>query len=106
MDAWQAPTWADYTIQNVHLQGTNEVRKTTTNTEVVLRSILFVDGVRSTPHLDLDALAERSQAAGRPMRATVCDARGRQVGEYEVLTVDSVPDVPSNRIHHWELGLV
>lgn len=106
VDAWQTPTWQEHTVQRVHLQGTNEVRKTTNNTEVVLRSILFVDAVRSTPRLDYDALAAQSQAAGRPMRAVVSDAQGHQVGDYEVLTVDSVPDVPSNRIHHWELGLV
>lgn len=106
VDVWQAPTWQEYTVQRVHLQGTNEVKKTATNTEVVLRSILFVDAVRSTPHLDYDALAIQSQAAGRPMRALVSDAQGHQVGDYEVLVVDSVPDVPSNRIHHWELGLV
>lgn len=106
VDAWQKPTWQDYEVSNVHLQSTNEVRKTATNTEVVLRSILFVDAKRSAPALDYDALAAQSQAAGRTMRAIVRNAQGQQVGNYEVLVVDSVPDVPSTRIHHYELGLV
>lgn len=93
-------------MQNVHLQSTNETRKTKDNTEVVLRSTLFIDAKRSAPVLDFDALAAQSQAAGRTMRAVVRNAQGQQVGDYEVLVVDSVPDVPSTRIHHYELGLV
>lgn len=106
MDAWQNPTWQEYQVSNVYLQNTNEVKKTKENTEVVLRSILFIDSVRSTPQLDYDALVQQSEAAGKPLRAVVTDSSGNQYGEYEVITVDPVPDVPSNRIHHVELGLV
>ena len=106
MDAWQSPTWLEYTVKNVHLQSTNEVRKSKENTEVVLRSVLFVDGVRSRPALDYDALAEQSQAAGKPMRCIVYNAAGQIYGEYEVVTTDPVPDVPATRVHHVELGLV
>lgn len=106
VDDWQNPTWKEYAVRNVHLQATNEVRKTATNTEVVLRSILFVDAKRSRPALDYDALAAQSQAAGRTMRAIVSNAQGQQVGDYEVLVVDSVPGAPSTRTHHYELGLV
>ncbi len=28
MDVWQKPSWQDYTVQNVHIQNTNEVKKT------------------------------------------------------------------------------
>lgn len=106
MDAWQKATWQEYRVQRVHLQSTNETRKSKENTEVVLRSVLFIDGARSSPRLDYDALAAQSQAAGKPMRCAVFDAAGRQYGEYEVLTVDPVPDVPATRVHHIELGLV
>lgn len=106
MDVWQKPSWQDYTVQNVHIQNTNEVKKTKENTEVVLRSILFIDGRRSTPSLDYDSLAEQSQKAGKPLRCVVFNSRGQKYGEYEVLTVDPVPDVPATRIHHIELGLV
>lgn len=106
MDAWQNPTWEEYQVSNVHLQNTNEVKKTTNNTEVVLRSVLFVDVVRSAPSLDYAALVEQSEAAGKPLRAIVTNALGQVAGDFEVLTVDLVPDVPSNRVHHIELGLV
>lgn len=81
-------------------------QKTKENTEVVLRSILFIDSRRSTPSLDYDSLAEQSQKAGKPLRCVVFNSRGQKYGEYEVLTVDPVPDVPATRIHHIELGLV
>lgn len=106
VDAWQKPTWEPTTVNRVHIQNTSEVRKTTSNTEVVLRSILFIDGRRSTPALDYDALAAQSLASGRPMRAEVYNASGQKLGDYEVLTVDPVPDIPADRIHHIELGLV
>lgn len=106
MDAWQNPTWDDYTVKNVHIQDTNEVKKTTNNTEVVLRSILFVDGRRSVPQLTYDSLMKSSLENGRTMRAVVYDSSGSKMGEYEVQTLDGVADVPSTRIHHWEMGLV
>lgn len=106
VDSWQSPTWQEYTIKNVHLQNTNEVRKSKENTEVVLRSVLFIDGKLSRPALDYDTLAEQSQAAGKPMRCTVSNSAGQSYGDYEVMTVDPVPDVPARRIHHIELGLV
>lgn len=106
MDAWQKPVWQETSVKNVHLQNTNEVRKTANNTEVVLRSVLFIDARRSVPSLDYDALAMQSEAAGRPMRAVVFNFKGQQVGDYEVLTVDTGPNVPSTDTHHVELGLV
>lgn len=106
MDAWQNPTWEEYQVSNVHLQNTNEVKKTTNNTEVVLRSVLFIDAVRSVPSLDYAALVEQSEAAGKPLRAIVTNSLGQVAGDFEVLTVDLVPDIPSNRVHHIELGLV
>lgn len=106
VDAWQKPSWQKTLVKNVHLQNTNEVRKTANNTEVVLRSILFIDARRSVPALDYDALAMQSEAAGRPMRAVVMDFKGRKIGDYEVLVVDMGPNVPSTTTHHVELGLV
>lgn len=106
VDIWQNPTWETYTVNNVHLQNSNEVRKTTDNTEVVLRSILFVDSRRSIPTLDYGTLMMQSELAGKPMRCTVSDANGNNQGDFEILTVDLVPDVPATRVHHVELGLV
>mgnify|MGYP007013467956 CR=1 FL=1 len=106
IDRWQKATWQEYKVNNVHLQNTNEVKKTKENTEVVLRSVLFIDGSRSRPALDYDTLVEQSQKAGKPLRCEVFNSRGQKYGEYEVLTVDPVPDYPATRVHHIELGLV
>lgn len=106
VDAWQKPAWQPYEVQNVHIQNTNEAKKTSDNTEVVLRAVIFVDTVRSTPALNYEALCRQSQAAGKPMRATVQDANGNDLGNFEILTVDPVPDVPDTRVHHIELGCV
>lgn len=106
MDTWQKPTWQDYEVVHVHLQNTNEVKKTKENTEVVLRSTLFIDAKLSSPALDYDTLAEQSQKSGKPLRCVVYNSQGQKYGDYEVLTVDPVPDVPSTRVHHIELGLV
>lgn len=106
VDSWQNPTWETYTVNNVHLQNTNEVKKTKENTEVVLRSILFVDSKKSTPQLDYGALAGQSEQSGKPMRCTVTNSQGISQGDFEILTVDLLDDVPATRIHHVELGLV
>ena len=106
MDAWQNPKWDEYSVKNVHIQDTNEVKKTTNNTEVVLRSVLFVDCRRSSPNLDYDGLLKSSLENGRTMRVTVYGPNGTKMGNYEVQTLDGVADVPSTQIHHWEMGLV
>lgn len=105
-DRYQAPLEpTEYTVQNVHLQSNNETRKTTDNTEVVLRAILFVDARYSTPALDFWALQTAAQQAGGVMTCTVTDRRGGVTGPYTVLVVDGLPDDEDN-LHHWELGLV
>lgn len=50
VDGWQAPKWENIEVRGVHIQPTNSIVKTATNIEVVLRSILFVDSIRSIPH--------------------------------------------------------
>ena len=106
MDRYQHKTYTDYTVNNVHLQSSNDVRKGPADTEVQLRGILFVDARRSLPVLDLYGLQQQSLTAGDTMRAKVYDASGTEVGDYAVLTVDGLPDVPATRRHHWELGLI
>lgn len=107
IDMWDNSTNPQtYVVNNVHLQNTNEVKKTKDNTEVVLRSILFIDSKKSNPQLDYAELVEQSEMAGKPLRCVVTDSNGNQYGDFEVLTVDLVPDVPATKIHHVELGLV
>lgn len=106
IDRWQNPTWTDYTINRVHLQATNEVKRTRDNTEVVLRSVLWLDGRRSQPVMDWYALQKQSEENGREMKVRVLNVRDTEIASYTVKTVDALPNYPSDRIHHWEMGLV
>lgn len=99
VDRYQNQTYDEYTVNKVHLQPTNEVRKTQSNTEIVLRSILFVDAKTSTPAIDWCALFEQAHAVAGDMRVVV---RGQ---EYTVLSVDALRDDTDN-LHHYEVGLV
>lgn len=105
-DVYQAPLAPKvYTVRNVHIQNSNETRRTATNTEVTLRAILFVDARYSLPALDFWALQTAAQEAGGVMTCTVTDKRGGVTGPYSILSVDGCPDDEAN-LHHWELGLV
>lgn len=97
-DMYQNQMYDTYTVKRVHLQPTAEIRKTVTNTDQQLRSILFVDAKRSTPALDWDALLRSAHEARGDMRVTV---RGV---EYTALAVDALRD-SSDRLHHWEIAL-
>ena len=98
LDRYQNPTYAEYTVKKVHIQPTNEIRKTPDNTDCTLRSILFVDARRSTPALDWEGLLRTAHEHGGDLRVTV---RGV---EYTALTVDALRD-DSDRLHHWEIAL-
>ena len=106
MDMYQNKTYEDYEVSNVHIQADHDVIKGPQDTEVQLKGILYVDGRRSQPQLDYTALENQSLDMGDTMRVTVYDASGNKTGEYAILTVDGLPDVPAMRTHHWELTLV
>ena len=106
MDRYQEKTYDEYVISNVHLQSDNTSIKRANDTEVQLKGILFVDGRKSLPVYDINALQDESLKNGDMMRAVVKDAQGNDAGDYQVLVVDSLPDVPATRVHHYELGLV
>lgn len=106
IDRYQNKTYDEYMVNNVHIQSSSDVIKKANDTEVQLKAILFVDARRSTPILDLYALQKESLLKGDTMRAIVTDASGTEVGDFAVLVVDDLPDVPANRRHHWELGLI
>lgn len=99
VDVYQNQTYTEYTVKKVHLQPTNEIRKTQTNTDIVLRSILFVDARISTPALDWYGLLKTAHDNQGDMRVIV---RGV---EYTVLTVDALRD-DEDILHHYEVGLV
>lgn len=96
---------ASYTVNNVHIQGSNDTRITTDNTEVSLRALLFVDVRNSSPNLDYMALQSAAQKAGGVMTCSVKHRNSTTTGTYTVLVVEAVPDDDGN-VHHWELGLV
>ena len=99
VDRYQQQTYTTYHVSRVHLQPTNEVRKTQANTDCVLRSMLFVDRRYSTPALDWFAIYNTAHGLGGDVRVIVN-------GEtYTVQTVDKLYD-DTNRLHHWEIGLV
>ena len=98
LDMYQDPTYTEYTVKKVHLQPTNEIRKTADNTDCTLRSILFVDKRHSTPTLDWWGLFETSHEMGGDVKVVV---RGQ---EFTVFTVDELRD-DTDGFHHWEIGL-
>ena len=100
VDKWQKPTTESVMVRRCHLQPMNEVRKSANNTEVQQTAVLFVEG--NSP--DILMMEKESEANGQPMRVTVVTGSGRTL-EYEVISVDALPDVPSYRTHHYEVSL-
>lgn len=99
VDMYQNQTYDEYTIKRVHLQPTNEIRKTQDNTDCVLRSVLFVDARISTPFIDWFALLQTAHNLGGDIHVIV---NGEQ---FTVLTVDALRD-DTDLLHHFEVGLV
>lgn len=99
VDFYQNQTYTEYTLKRVHLQPTNQIVKTTDNTNSNLRAILFVDARISTPFLDWLTLLQTAHDNKGDMRVIV---RGV---EYTVESVDELRDDTDN-LHHWEVGLI
>lgn len=100
VNVWQNPEWLETPLNNICMQPANETRRTRDNTEVVLRSLMFVDAVRSEPvGIDFDLQQQVSEANGQPLTLTF---EGR---EYTVLTIEKLYD-QHGVLHHWEVGLV
>ena len=99
LDRYQNQTFAEYTVKGVHLQPTNEVRKTPENTECNLRSILFADRRHST-HLDWWGIFNTAHEISGDVK--VIDKKGQ---EFTVALVDELKD-DTDCFHHWEIGLV
>ena len=99
VDRYQNQTYKTYNVKRVHLQPTNEIRKSVSNTDIVLRSILFVDAHTSVPFLDWCALLQAAHDKQGDMRVIV---RGV---EYTAVSVDELRD-DTDTLHHWEIALV
>ena len=98
IDRYQNPTYTTYEVKKIHLQPTNEIRKTASNTDCVLRSILFADRRHSTP-LDWWKIFNVAHQAGGDVKVII-----RQQ-EYTVFSVDELRD-DDDQFHHWEIGLL
>lgn len=94
---YQNQTYATYTVEHVHLQPEERIVKTVQNTDAQLTGTLYVDVRHSKPQLDWRALLQQSHDNGGDMRVIV---RGV---EYTVLTADGDG---TDRLHHWEIGLI
>jgi hypothetical protein len=97
-DMYQNQTYDEYTVKRVHLQPTERIVKTKTNTDQQLSSILFVDVRHSTPNLNWAALLHSAHELGGDMRVVV---RGF---EYTVAMADLLRD-DTDKPHHWEISL-
>lgn len=97
-DFYGNPTYTEYTVNRVHLQPTNEIRKTVSNTDCTLRSILFADDRNSTP-LDWWGIFNTAHALGVDVKVVV---RGQ---EYTVFSVDELRD-DTDAFHHYEISLL
>lgn len=99
VDIYQNPQNTVYTVKNVHLQPTERIIKTTTNTDAQLTGVLFVDAKKSKPNLDWKALFTSAHELGGDMHITVRNIK------YTVVSVDGLRDDTDN-LHHWEIGVV
>ena len=99
INAFQAVEYNDVELNKIHLQDTNVLKVTADNQEIMLKSILFIDCRLSSPQFDYSQLMSQAETLGTSLRITINGL------EYNILTVDAIPNVPSG-IHHYELGLV
>jgi hypothetical protein len=97
-DLYQNQTYETYTVRRVHIQPTEKIVKTRTNTDQQLSSVLFVDARISNPCLDWRALLQEAHDHGGDMRVTI---RGIT---YTVAYVDGLRD-DTDRLHHFEIGM-
>ena len=97
LDKYQNQTFTESTVDRVHLQPTNEIRKTPSNTDCTLRALLFADARHSTP-FDWWSIFTSAHEMGGDVKVTI---RGQK---YTVFTVDELRD-DTDMFHHWEIGL-
>lgn len=91
--------YRNITVNRVHLQDDRSILKQNDNTEIQRRGVLFIDGRLSSPRLDYIALEHDANVVGANLRCTVDGYN------YEVITVDAVPD-DHGHLHHYEVSVV
>lgn len=98
VDMYQNQTYDTYVVRRVHIQPTERIVKTVTNTDQQLSAVLFVDARISTPALNWRALLDQAHHNGGDMRVTI---RGVT---YTVAAADGLRD-DTDRLHHWEIQM-
>lgn len=98
IDQYQNQTYTTYTVKRVHIQPTERIVKTTSNTDQQLSAVLFVDARISSPALDWRALLEQAHNLGGDMRVII---RGVT---YTVAACDGLRD-DTDHFHHWEISM-
>ena len=98
VDMYQNQTYTEYTVNRVHLQPTERIMKTVTNTDQQLSSVLFVDIRHSSPNLNYAQLLHDAHDLGGDVKVVI---RGF---EYTVATADLLRD-DTDKPHHWEISL-
>lgn len=97
-DLYQNQTYDTYTVRRVHLQPMEKIVKTSTNTDLQLSSVLFVDVRHSSPALNWAQLLHDAHDHGGDVYVTVRGFR------YTVATADGLRD-DTDHLHHWEISL-
>ena len=92
-------------VKNVHVQSSNDIKISATNTEVALKAIAYIDARISTPQLNYSEIEYEAQRIGGTCKAEVEHTYGAEPGEYTVVTVEPIPD-DNGLIHHYEIGLI
>lgn len=98
IDQYQNQTYTEYTVKRVHIQPTERIVKTTSNTDQQLSAVLFVDARISSPALNWRELLEQAHNLGGDMRVII---RGV---EYTVAACDGLRD-DTDHFHHWEISM-
>ena len=100
VDVWGKTTPRKITVSRVCVQPTNATIKSQQNTEVVLRSICFIDRRVSRPaDLNVQALRDEAEAAGGQLQLVYAGKT------YTVQSVDVLVN-SAGAYHHTEVGLV
>jgi len=100
VDVWGKYTPVETVVSRCCVQPTNATIKSQQNTEVVLRSICFIDRRVSRPvGLDVQAMKDAAEAAGGQLQLVY----GGKT--YTVQSVDVLVD-SAGAYHHTEVGLV
>lgn len=99
VDKWGNKTSTTYMLKRVHIQPSSEVRKTNNNTDIALKSMMFVDTKTSTPKLDWMVLQKTALETGKELQV-IANCMTYTVKTIDMLSIDGV------HVHHYEVGLV